>query len=218
MQQNNKGVFRRLMGYLRPHIGALILALVLVLMTTGSNLLRPVIIGRAIDAITGGGVFSEILRGFVVYILVLLLGTACNAIQMWMLQKLGQNIIYRIRQELFAHIHRLSLRFFDVTPVGRIVTRVTNDVETLNELFSSILVTMVKNVVLILGYAAVMLALSWRLALLSFVLLPVVFLLTRLFTRVYRTTHRITRTKVSALNTYLSENLSAMKLIQLFHR
>ena len=218
MQQNNKGVFLRLLGYLRPHIPTLVLALILVLAATGSNLLRPVIIGRAIDAITAGGVFAVILRDFLLYITVLILGTVCNAVQMWILQKLGQNIIFKIREELFAHIHSLSLRFFDVTPVGRIVTRVTNDVETLNELFSSILVTMVKNVVLILGYAAVMLVLNWRLALLSFALLPLVVLLTRLFTKVYRTTHRITRTKVSSLNTYLSENLGAMKLIQLFHR
>ena len=98
------------------------------------------------------------------------------------------------------------------------VTRVTNDVETLNELFSTILVTMVKNAVLILGYAGVMLYLNWKLALVSFILLPLVVYLTRLFTKLYRTTHRITRTKVSAMNTYLSENLSAMKLIQVFHR
>ena len=218
MQQNSKGVFLRLMGYLRPHFSTLLLALILVLVATAGNLLRPIIIGRAIDTITSGGLFSTIVRFFLLYIGLLILATVCNMIQMLMLQKLGQSIIFQLRQEIYSHIHKLSLRFFDITPVGRIVTRVTNDVETLNELFSTILVTMVKNVVLILGYAGVMLFLQWKLALLSFVLLPVVFLLTRLFTRVYRTTHRITRTKVSALNTYLSENLSAMKLIQIFHR
>ena len=218
MRQNNKSVFLRLMGYLKPHIGKLLLALVLVGVVTASDLLRPIIIGTAIDAITTGSVFSRIVRYFILYMGLLLAGTACNAAQMWLLQKLGQGIIFRLRQELFAHIHHLSLRFFDITPVGRIVTRVTNDVETLNELFSSILVTMVKNVALILGYACVMLYLQWKLALLSFALLPLVFFLTRLFTRLYRTTHRITRTKVSALNTYLSENISAMKLIQIFHR
>lgn len=217
MRKNN-GVFLRLLGYLRPHIGTLLLALLLVLVTTASDLMRPVIIGTAMDEITAGGVFSIVVQYFGFYVVLLLLGTLCNAAQMWILQKLGQGIIYRLRSELFAHIHQLSLRFFDITPVGRIVTRVTNDVETLNELFSSILVTMVKNCVLILGYAGVMLYLEWRLALLSFVLLPVVVFLTRIFTKIYRSTHRITRTKVSALNTYLSENLSAMKLIQVFHR
>ena len=216
--QKNKGVFLRLLGYLRPHIGTLLLALLLVLVTTASDLLRPIIIGSAMDEITAGGVFSTVVRYFGIYLGLLIFGTLCNAAQMWLLQKLGQGIIYRLRNELFSHIHTLSLRFFDITPVGRIVTRVTNDVETLNELFSSILVTMVKNCVLILGYAGVMLYLEWRLALLSFVLLPVVVVLTRVFTKIYRSTHRITRTKVSALNTYLSENLSAMKLIQVFHR
>lgn len=216
MRKNN--VFIRLMGYLKPHVGTLILTLVLVLISTGGNLIRPILVGKSMDAITAGSVFGVIVRYFCLYILLLLVGTLCNAAQMWLLAKLGQGIIYKIREELFAHIHSLSLRFFDITPVGRIVTRVTNDVETLNELFSSILVSMVKNVVLIIGYGAVMLYLQWKLALISFVLLPLVAFLTRAFTRIYRTTHRITRTKVSAMNTYLSENLSAMKLIQVFHR
>ncbi len=218
MQQNKPGVFLRLMAYMKPHWGTLLLALLLVLAATAGNLLRPIIIGRAIDTITSGGLFATIVRYFVIYIGLLLAATVCNMIQMLMLQKLGQNIIFQLRQEIFAHIHRLSLRFFDITPVGRIVTRVTNDVETLNELFSTILVTMVKNAVLILGYAVVMLYFQWQLALLGFALLPIVFILTHIFTRLYRSTHRITRTKLSALNTYLSENLSAMKLIQIFHR
>lgn len=218
MKQNKKGVFLRLAAYLKPHIPTVILALVLVAVVTASDLLRPIFIGNAMDAIAGGSVFSTVVRFFVLYIAVLLVGTLCRGAQMWILQKLGQTIILKIRNELFAHIHALSLRFFDITPVGRIVTRVTNDVETLNEMFSSILVNMVKNIMMILGLATVMLCMQWQLALLSFALLPVVFCLTRLFTRLYRTTHRITRTKVSALNTYLSENLSAMKLIQLFHR
>ena len=188
------------------------------MVVTVSDLVRPVLVGNAMDSITAGSTFSVIVRYSAVYMGILVLGTCCNAIELWMLQKLGQDIILEIRQQLFRHIHSLSLRFFDITPVGRIVTRVTNDVETLNELFSTILVTMVKNAVLILGYAGVMLYLNWKLALVSFILLPLVVYLTRLFTKLYRTTHRITRTKVSAMNTYLSENLSAMKLIQVFHR
>ena len=218
MQKTKPGVVRRLLRYLRPRKKTVALALLLALMVTVSDLIRPVLVGNAMDSITAGGTFSMIARYSAMYLMILVIGTVCNAVQMWMLQKLGQDIIYEIRQELFEHIHKLSLRFFDITPVGRIVTRVTNDVETLNELFSTILVTMVKNGVLILGYAGVMLYLNWKLALISFVLLPLVIYLTGLFTRLYRTTHRITRTKVSAMNTYLSENLSAMKLIQIFHR
>ena len=216
--QNKQGVFRRLMGYLKPHVKTMLLVLFLVLASTCSDLIRPIIIGDAMDEITAGSAFSLIIRLFAVYIGVLLIGTLCNAAQTWTLQKLGQSIIYRLRNEIFEHIHKLSLRFFDITPVGRIVTRVTNDVETLNELFSSVLVNMVKNVVKIAGISIVMLVLEWRLAILAFILVPLVVWLTRMFTKLYRSTHRITRTKVSALNTYLSENISAMKLIQVFHR
>lgn len=218
MQKTKPGVVRRLMSYLRPRKKTVALALLLAMVVTVSDLVRPVLVGNAMDSITAGSTFSVIVRYSAVYMGILVLGTCCNAIELWMLQKLGQDIILEIRQQLFRHIHSLSLRFFDITPVGRIVTRVTNDVETLNELFSTILVTMVKNAVLILGYAGVMLFLNWKLALVSFILLPLVVYLTRLFTKLYRTTHRITRTKVSAMNTYLSENLSAMKLIQVFHR
>ncbi len=218
MQKTKPGVVRRLMAYLRPRKKTVAVALLLAMVVTVSDLVRPVLVGNAMDSITAGSTFSVIIRYSAVYMGILVLGTCCNAIELWMLQKLGQDIILEIRQQLFRHIHSLSLRFFDITPVGRIVTRVTNDVETLNELFSTILVTMVKNSVLILGYASVMLYLNWKLALVSFILLPLVVYLTRLFTKLYRTTHRITRTKVSALNTYLSENLSAMKLIQVFHR
>ncbi len=216
--QNKQGVFRRLMGYLRPHVRTMLVVLLMVLVSTCSDLIRPVIIGSTMDEITMGSVFSVIVRMFLIYIGILILGTVCNAAQTWMLQKLGQDIIFRLRNEIFAHVHKLSLRFFDITPVGRIVTRVTNDVETLNELFSSVLVSMVKNIVKILGISIVMLVLEWRLALIAFVLVPLVVFLTRVFTKLYRSTHRITRTKVSALNTYLSENISAMKLIQAFHR
>ena len=218
MQKTKPGVVRRLMAYLRPRKKTVAVALMLAMVVTVSDLVRPVLVGNAMDSITAGSTFSVIVRYSAVYMGILVLGTCCNAIELWMLQKLGQDIILEIRQQLFRHIHSLSLRFFDITPVGRIVTRVTNDVETLNELFSTILVTMVKNAVLILGYAGVMLFLNWKLALVSFLLLPLVVYLTRLFTKLYRTTHRITRTKVSAMNTYLSENLSAMKLIQVFHR
>lgn len=218
MQKTKPGVVRRLMAYLRPRKKTVALALFLALVVTVSDLVRPVLVGNAMDSITAGSTFSVIVRYSTLYMGILVVGTCCNAIELWMLQKLGQDIILEIRQQLFRHIHSLSLRFFDITPVGRIVTRVTNDVETLNELFSTILVTMVKNAVLILGYAGVMLYLNWRLALVSFLMLPLVVYLTRLFTKLYRTTHRITRTKVSAMNTYLSENLSAMKLIQVFHR
>lgn len=164
------------------------------------------------------GDFDGIKKIVVVYLLVLLVSFVCNILQTWLLQLTGQNIIYNIRQEVFEHIHRLSLRFFDVTPVGRIVTRVTNDVEALNEMYTNILVKLFKNIVKIIGLAAVMLSINVRMSMYAFVLLPFIVFLTFLFKKISRATYRIARTKLTAINTYLSEHISGMKLIQIFAR
>ena len=112
----------------------------------------------------------------------------------------------------------MSSRYFDLTPVGKLVTRVTNDVEALDEMYSGILVRLFRNIVNIIALAAVMLSLDWRLALISFVLLPIVVVITIVFRKIARATYRITRTKLTDLNTFLSENISGMKIIQIFGR
>lgn len=164
------------------------------------------------------GDFDGIKKIAVIYLLVLLVSFVCNILQTWLLQLTGQNIIYNIRQEVFEHIHKLSLRFFDITPVGRIVTRVTNDVEALNEMYTNILVKLFKNIVKIIGLAAVMLSINVRMSMYAFVLLPFIVFLTFLFKKISRATYRIARTKLTAINTYLSEHISGMKLIQVFAR
>lgn len=108
--------------------------------------------------------FAGILMAAGLYFLLLLAGFGLNAADTWMLQKMGQKIIYRMREEVFAHIHSLSLGFFNTTPVGKLVTRVSNDTEAVNELFSTILVKLFKNVVKIIGYAVVMLSIHVRMA------------------------------------------------------
>lgn len=164
------------------------------------------------------GDFDGIKKIVVVYLFILLVSFVCNILQTWLLQLTGQNIIYNIRQEVFEHIHKLSLQFFDVTPVGRIVTRVTNDVESLNEMYTNILVKLFKNIVKIIGLAAVMLSINVRMSMYAFVLLPFIIFLTFLFKKISRATYRIARTKLTAINTYLSEHISGMKLIQIFAR
>lgn len=164
------------------------------------------------------GDFDGIKKIVVVYLFILLVSFVCNILQTWLLQLTGQNIIYNIRQEVFEHIHKLSLRFFDVTPVGRIVTRVTNDVEALNEMYTNILVKLFKNIVKIIGLAAVMLSINVRMSMYAFVLLPFIVFLTFLFKKISRATYRFARTKLTAINTYLSEHISGMKLIQIFAR
>ena len=161
---------------------------------------------------------AGIQRIAIVYLIVLLASFVCNCLQTWLLQLTGQNIIYNIRQEVFEHIHNLSLRFFDITPVGRIVTRVTNDVEALNEMYTNILVKLFKNIVKIIGLAVVMLSINVRMSMYAFILLPFIIFLTFLFKKISRSTYRIARTKLTAINTYLSEHISGMKLIQIFAR
>ena len=160
--------------------------------------------------------FNGILMAAALYLLMLLLGFVLNAADTWMLQKMGQSIIYRMREEVFGHIHSLSLNFFNTTPVGKLVTRVSNDTEAVNELFSSILVKLFKNVVKIIGYAVVMLSINTAMALVSFLLLPVVTVLTFFFRSLSRKAYQLTRNKITELNTFLSEHLSGMKLIQVF--
>lgn len=213
-----RGVFRRLLRYARPYMHWMLFSLVLVLFITVLELYRPVIVGKVIDLFKDRAPFSVVRDQAFVYLAVLLASFACNFLQTWILQMTGQNIIYNIRAEVFEHVTRLSLRFFDITPVGRIVTRVTNDVEALHEMYANILVRLIKNAVKIIGLAVMMLALNVRIALFSFALLPFIVALTVLFKRISRMTYRITRTKLTALNTYLSEHLSGMRVIQIFAR
>ncbi len=213
-----RGVFRRLLAYARPYMHWMFFSLVLVLFITMLELYRPIIVGKVIDLFMDQASFAAVRNQGLLYLAVLLASFACNFLQTWVLQLTGQSIIYNIREEVFDHVTRLSLRFFDITPVGRIVTRVTNDVEALHEMYANILVRLIKNVVKIVGLAAMMLVLNVRIALFSFALLPFIVALTVLFKRISRMTYRITRTKLTALNTYLSEHLSGMRVIQIFAR
>lgn len=160
--------------------------------------------------------FVGILYAAALYLLMLFLGFVFNALDTWLLQKMGQRIIYQMREEVFSHIHSLSLSFFNTTPVGKLVTRVSNDTEAVNELFTTILVKLFKNSVKIVGYAVVMLSIDVKLALVSFSLLPLVTALTFLFRKLSRKAYQITRNKITEINTFLSEHISGMKLIQVF--
>ncbi len=170
---------KRLLSYLKPHKWVMLTAAILVLLIIVVELYRPVIIGDAIDRYINGSYvqmmeegtltltleeltvlrnesFAGILRAAGLYLIMLLSGFVLNACNNWILQKMGQKIIYQMREEVFGHIHSLSLGFFNTTPVGKLVTRVSNDTEAVNELFTTILVKLFKNSVKIAGYAVVM--------------------------------------------------------------
>ena len=162
--------------------------------------------------------FKGISKAGILFLLLLFSGFFLNLADTWLLQKMGQQIVYKLREETFTHIHSLSLSFFNTTPVGKLVTRVSNDTEAVNELFSTILVKLFKNVVKIIGYAAVMLSINVKMAGISFLLLPLVAILTFVFRHLSRKAYQITRNKITELNTFLSEHISGMKLIQIFAR
>ena len=230
---------KRLLKYMKPYRRTFVICLALVLALTGLELVKPIIIGDAIDQyITGEKSevllaegreqweageqaeerYSGVLKAGALYLGVLLLLFAFNRMQTLMLQKMGQDIIYDIRNELFTHVEKLTMRFFDTTPVGKIVTRLTNDVEAINEVFSNILVKLFRNVVKMIGLAVIMIAMNPRMALYSFVLVPVVAVMTLVFRLISRRTYRLMRTRLAALNTFLSEHLSGMKIIRVFGR
>lgn len=208
----------RLLSYAKPYAFWVALALILVLVLTWFDLYRPILIGDAINLFEADGDYDVIVNTAVKYSIVLALGFVFNIAQTWILQKTGQNIILQVRRELYLHIQSLSSRYFDLTPVGKLVTRVSNDVEALNEMYSDILVKLFRNIIKIIGLAAVMLIYDYKLALFSFILLPIVILLTVFFRRMARKIYRIYRTRLTDLNTFLSEHLSGMRIIQIFGR
>lgn len=208
----------RLIAYMKPYAHWVIFALLLVLGLTAFDLYRPMLVGDAIDTFGANGDYDVIIATAIKYAVVLALSFAFNIAQTWILQKTGQNIILQMRKDLYRHIQSLGSRYFDITPVGKLVTRVTNDVEALNEMYSGILVQLFRNIVKIVGLAGVMLVLDVRLAALSFVLMPLVIGLTVLCQKIARNIYRLYRTRLTDINTFLSEHLSGMKIIQIFGR
>ena len=208
----------RLIAYMKPYAHWVIFALLLVLGLTAFDLYRPMLVGDAIDTFGASGDYDVIIATAIKYAVVLALSFAFNIAQTWILQKTGQNIILQMRKDLYRHIQSLGSRYFDITPVGKLVTRVTNDVEALNEMYSGILVQIFRNIVKIVGLAGVMLVLDVRLAAISFVLMPLVIGLTVLCQKIARNIYRLYRTRLTDINTFLSEHLSGMKIIQIFGR
>lgn len=217
-EMNKKSSTMRLIAYMKPYAHWVIFALLLVLGLTAFDLYRPMLVGDAIDTFGANGDYDVIIATAIKYAVVLALSFAFNIAQTWILQKTGQNIILQMRKDLYRHIQSLGSRYFDVTPVGKLVTRVTNDVEALNEMYSGILVQLFRNIVKIVGLAGVMLVLDVRLAAISFVLMPLVIGLTVLCQKIARNIYRLYRTRLTDINTFLSEHLSGMKIIQIFGR
>lgn len=159
------------------------------------------------------------LKTIVVILLVIyILGFIVNYTQIYILQYTGQKIVLDIRNKLFKHIESLSLSFFDKTPVGKLVTRLTNDVQTLNEMYTGVLIFLIKDVFMLLGIIIAMFILDAKLTLISLITLPVIFITAVLFKKYDRNAYRKVRERLSKINAFLSENISGMKIVQIYHK
>ena len=170
---------------------------------------------RDLDRLRGSAI-AGVIRLAAMFAVVLLTRFVFSVLQMYLLQYTGQRVMYDMRRGLFAHVLRLPLRFFDRNPVGRLVTRVTNDVAAINEMFTSMLVNLFRDAFLILGILIVMFGLEWRLALVIFALFPIIVLAAWQFRNRVRAAYREVRRQIARLNAYLQESISGMRIIQVF--
>jgi ATP-binding cassette subfamily B protein len=211
-------LLRRLLVYLRPYRGLAALAVLLLLMGAGLALVGPLLTQRALDVAIPRHDMGLLGTLAAVFLAALLLEFAVEYGQTLLTAYIGQRVMYDLRMQIFGHLQRLSISFFDRNPVGRLMTRVTSDVETLNELFSSGLVTVFGDVFTLIAIMTMMLVVDWRLALVTFSVIPLVWLTAMIFRRRVREAFRDIRTRLARLNAYLQERLSGMRVVQLFGR
>ncbi len=211
-------LLRRLLGYLRPHRASVGAALALIVAQAGIDLVGPYLTKIAIDRHIATGDGAGLTRVAGLYLLALAAAFVVRFGQNYIMQMTGQRIMQDMRREIFAHLQRLHVGYFDRNPVGRLMTRVTTDVDAVNELFTSGVVTVFGDLFTLLGIMGVMIALDWRLALVTFAVIPLFFALTNWFRKGARQSFRETRKWVARINAFLQENLSGMSVVQLFRR
>jgi ATP-binding cassette subfamily B protein len=212
------GLLRRLLGYLRPHKVAVAVSFLLIVALAGVDLVGPYLTKVAIDRHIAKGDAAGLSGVALLYLLTMLAAFGLRFAQTYIMQMAGQRIMQDMRREIFAHLQRLHVGYFDRNPVGRLMTRVTTDVDAVNELFTSGVVSVFGDLFTLVGIMCVMLVLDWRLALVSFAVIPLFFLLTDWFRRGARQSFRETRKWVARINAFLQENLSGMSVVQLYRR
>jgi len=208
----------RLLHYLRPHRGHVALAVLLLLFTSLVQLAGPWLTKVAIDRYIERRDLDGLTRIGLLYLAVLVAGFGLQYSQVYLTQLIGQRVMHRLRTQLFAHLQRLSLTFFDHNPVGRLMTRVNNDVQVLSDLFSSGVVMIFGDLFLLLGIMIAMLVMNWPLALATFSAIPLLFVSAWLFRRYVRKAYRAIRTQVGRIQAFLQEHVVGMRIVQLFTR
>jgi ATP-binding cassette subfamily B protein len=208
----------RLLGLLRPYRWLLAASLLLLLLQAGLAVVGPALTQRALDRAIPAGDHGLLARYGLLFVAALLAASAVQYADALLTTRIGQGVMYDLRLRIFSHLQRLSVGFFDRHPVGRLMTRVTGDVETLNELFSSGVVAVFGDVFSLAAIAGMMIWTDWRLALVAFAVIPMLGLVIGLFRRRVRQAFRDIRARVAQLNSYLQEQLAGMRVVQLFTR
>ncbi len=212
-------ITKRLLVYAKPHIKSFALVLLVMLFSIMYDIIAPLIMKNVVELIKGGNFeMDAIIVRVVIYASILIVSLVCTYVQAIVLQKTGQKIMSALREDLFNHIESLSHSQMNITPVGTLVTRVTNDTNAVSIMFTNIIVNLIKNCFVILGVLVTMLCLNYELTLMVLCFVPFIVLFTVIFRKFSRRAFRMVKDGTTDINIFLSENLSGMKIIQIFNR
>ena len=211
-------IIRRLLRYAKPYWKQFVLTLTVMLLSVVYDVFSPLLVGKIVGLVQTDFELAKLYSMVIVYGSILAVSLVCTYIQAMLLQKTGQKILSQIRLDVFTHIESLSHDQLNNIPVGTLVTRVSNDPNAISYMFTNILVTLVKNIMVIFGVLGAMLVLNYALTLMVLCFVPFIVIFTILFRRFSRRAHRAVSNATTDLNTFLSENLSGMKIIQIFNR
>jgi ATP-binding cassette subfamily B protein len=211
-------LMRRLLQYLRPYKASVAVALAAIIAASVLQLAQPYLMKLAIDRYIARGDLAGIDRIALAFFFVLTGSFALEYVQTWTLQLTGQRIMYDMRTQIYRHLQRIDLQFYDRNPVGRLMTRVTTDVDVLNDMFTSGVVSIFGDIFTLAGIMIVLVSMDWRLALVAFAVLPLIVLVTQWFRRHVRESYRTVRAWVARINAFLQEHITGMSTVQLFRR
>ena len=214
----DRRLMRRFVRYLRPHLRTILFVLLLLPLIAGAKLLQPYLVKIAIDSHIVTGNLTGLPPLAALFLALIVGESLLTYAEVFLLQRVGQQIMYDIRKELFTHLQRLSSSFFDRTPTGGLVTRLTSDVEVLGEMFAAGIITIVGDILLLAGIVGVMLWMNPKLSLVTFSVMPVLIFVVFRFRRLMRDAFRQVRSRLALLNSFLAESIGGMAIIQLFNR
>jgi len=211
-------LMRRLLHYLRPYSADVAIAFVAITAGSAASLAQPYLMKVAIDRYIAAGRVDDLDRLAILYLVILVVAFAAEYVQTWTMQLTGQRVMFDLRMSIYGHLQRLDLKYYDRNPVGRLMTRVTSDVDALNDLFTAGVITIFGDVFALAGIMIIMIGMNWRLALVAFSVLPLIVLVTQWFRRSVRESYRVVRGLIARINAFLQENITGMATVQLFRR